>query len=84
MRSSPATRYYYRVRSVGLLGVKSPYSNYESVYLPMFYTCIPDALPVLDSGVNSFVARWTESENSSGYLIDVSVDIDFEKHTFFV
>ena len=38
----------------------------------------PNALPVLDSSANSFVARWNESESSSGYLIDVSSDIEFE------
>ena len=45
---SPDTTYYYRVRSVGLESLRSPYSNYESVYLPMTIPGIPDALPVLD------------------------------------
>ena len=70
--------YYYRVRSVGLLDLLSPYSNYRGIYVPMFIPGVPNALPVLDSNVNSFVARWVESENSSGYLIDVSTDIGFE------
>ena len=50
------------MRSVGLLDLKSPYSNYKSIYLPMLIPGVPDALPVLDSSVNSFVARWNESE----------------------
>ena len=75
---SSGKTYYYRMRSVGLLGIQSPYSNYDSVYLPNSIADIPDALLVLDSGVNSFVARWDESNNSSGYLIDVSSDIEFE------
>ena len=57
----PGTTYYYRMRSVGLLDLKSPYSNYERVYVPMSISDVPDALPVLDIGVNSFVARWSES-----------------------
>ena len=86
----PGNTYYYRMRSsvsfqlhnctncTSWATLRSPYSNYYSVYVPNIIPDIPNALPVEDRDANSFVARWTESENSSGYLIDVSIDIDSE------
>jgi len=73
---SPATRYYYRLRSYNVAGA-SPNSNEITVdTYPL-----PPPPPVAHAAINIsqtfFDALWYPSSNATGYYLDVAEDIDF-------
>ncbi|MBL7851126.1 MAG: fibronectin type III domain-containing protein [Cyclobacteriaceae bacterium] len=71
---NPSTTYYYRLRSINVVGTQSGYSNSISVATPSF---VPVASAATSITTSSFLASWNPIPGATGYLLYVSTNASF-------